>query len=219
MKTKIKVHNRFDIELRDAETNELKVKGVAENIVLDRMYTRLCSMNSYFTNIVFGSGTGTLDPTRTTLFNRIDSASASTVETKNRVEPLYVTKRCILSPESYAGQTFTEVGISETTTNINTHALIKDSEGNPLSITKTDLDVLTIYATVYVEISTDNSSFPMNNSVITYLLNGTTSISSGNITVYRHSNSQSKSVSLVADVPNKKTLFPKCVLGLVSLMV
>ena len=30
-----------------------------------------------------------------------------------------------------------------------THALIKDSEGTPISITKTDSDVLTIYATVY----------------------------------------------------------------------
>ena len=32
-------HNRFDIEVRDKDTGELKQKGQAENIILDRIYT------------------------------------------------------------------------------------------------------------------------------------------------------------------------------------
>ena len=80
LKTGATFHNRFDIEVRDKDTNELKYQGHAENIILDRMYTRLCNFDSYFTNIVFGSGTGNLSPSRTTLFNRVGYKSATTEE-------------------------------------------------------------------------------------------------------------------------------------------
>ena len=53
-------HNRFDIEVRDKDTGELKQKGQAENIILDRIYTRLCNFSSYFSYIHFGQGTGIL---------------------------------------------------------------------------------------------------------------------------------------------------------------
>ena len=214
MKTNINIHNRFDFELRDAVTGELKQKAKAENIVLNRMYERLCSMNSYFTNIVFGTGTGTLSPTRTTLFNRIGNATAVSFSSESKYPISFVTKRCILAPESFVGQTFTEVGISETTTNINTHALITDSEGNPISITKSDTDVLTIYATVFIEFTQVSWCYPSLNSVLTYLLNGGSSLSTLNISTYRFGTIQNKSVSLVADLANKKTTFPTTRFGI-----
>ncbi len=52
------------------------------------------------------------------------------------------TRKIVLNPEEYVGKSITEVGISDTysTTKsksyINTHALIKDAEGNLLSIEK-----------------------------------------------------------------------------------
>ena len=39
-----KIHNRFEIEVRDARTGEIKQRGQAENIILNRMYERLCKI-------------------------------------------------------------------------------------------------------------------------------------------------------------------------------
>ena len=156
----LKIHNRFDIQVKDAETMEVVQTAQAENIVLDRIYTRLLNFQSYFDQIVFGSGTGTLSASRTTLFTRIGNKAAVT-ESLVRSYPTSVWTRSIrLGTEEFNGQTIREVGISETTTNINTHALITDSEGNPLSVDKTSLKIIDIYATVFVEVySVDTGCF------------------------------------------------------------
>lgn len=151
-----KFHNRFVIEVRDKDTGALKQKGVAENILLDRIYTRICNFNSYFSYIHFGSGTGTLTPDRTTLFSSVGYKSAEDEEKIKAYPVSSVTRRIRLEPEEYVGTTITEVGVSEATNAINTHALIKDAEGNPLSITKKDIDVIIIYATIFIELSDAN---------------------------------------------------------------
>ena len=220
-----KIHNRFDIEVRDKETGELKQKGQAENIVLDRMYTRLCNFSTYFVNIFFGSGRGTLSPTRTTLFTSLGYKAAVTEETIKAFPISKWTRKITLAPEEYVNQTITEVGISETTTAINTHALITDSEGNPLSITKTDIDVVIIYATVFIEFQnkSDNiyfTNFPNNNELLNYLagkaIDGSASpLYSGSERIYigEFNNNIAGDVNMLAaqkiptrviDVPNRK---------------
>lgn len=166
----IKIHNRFDFDIKDAKTGEIIQKAQAENIVLDRMYTRLLAYGSYFVNIVFGSGTGPLDPTRTTLFNIIGSKAASN-ESLVRSYPTSVWTRSIrLGVGDFNGNTIREIGISETTTSINTHALITDSEGNPLEVEKTDLRIIDIYATVFVEVySVDSGCFFYGSGLRNYL--------------------------------------------------
>ena len=174
IKANIGFHNKFIIEV----TRNKKVikKGYTENIVLDRAYTRLCYYYSYFSYIHYGGGTGTLDPTRTTLFSPIGYRSAVTEETIKEFPVSSWTRKVVLNPEEYVGDTFTEVGISDSTSSINTHALIKDSEGNPLSITKTDIDVITIYATIFIELidSSDNFFFAQgsDNTLLSYLTGG-----------------------------------------------
>lgn len=173
IKKRVSVHNRFDIEVRDKETGELKQKGVAENMILNRAYNRICNFNSYFNYIHFGTGTGSPTPERTTLFTPL-GYKAVTVDEKVKEYPISkVTKKITLAPEEYVGRTITEVGISEATNAINTHALIKDAEGNPLSITKTDIDVITIYATVFIELQDANdvtfSKFATN-SLVNYFI-------------------------------------------------
>jgi hypothetical protein len=166
----LKIHNRFDIQVKDAETMEVIQTAQAENIVLDRIYTRLLNFQSYFDQIVFGSGTGTLSPSRTTLFTRIGNKAAVT-ESLVRSYPTSIWTRSIrLGTEEFNGQTIREVGISDTTTNINTHALITDSEGNPLSVDKTSLKIIDIYATVFVEVySVDSGCFFYGNGLRDYL--------------------------------------------------
>ena len=43
----LSIHNRFDIVSRDIRTGEIQ-KAQAENIVLDRIYSRLCNFQSHF---------------------------------------------------------------------------------------------------------------------------------------------------------------------------
>lgn len=179
IKNNVKIHNRFDIEIIDKDTGELKQSLVSYNIVLNQMYTRLCGGLSYFVNIHFGSGAGTLSPSRTTLFTHLGTKAAVDEEIIKAI-PLSVWKRkIVLNPEEYVGNTISEVGIAfgSTNTNLVTHSLLKDSEGNSISIVKTDVDVITIYATVYVTFDTSNPnltyiSMPSSNQLVNYLIGG-----------------------------------------------
>ena len=177
-----KIHNRFDIEVRDKITGDLKQKGQAENIILDRIYTRLCNFNSYFSYIHFGQGTGTLDPSRELLFDELGYKSAETEETIKDFPVSKWTSKIVLNPEEYVGKSITEVGISDTYSStksksyINTHALIKDAEGNQLTIEKTDTDVVIIYATVFIELQNRSNHIRFDerssNALLTYLTGG-----------------------------------------------
>ena len=152
VRANVSIHNRFDIIERDARTMEITLKAQAENIVLDRIYTRLCAFNTFFVNIVFGSGTGTPTADGTTLFTRIGNKAATTEQLIRATPTSQWTRKCRLETSEYNGQTLREIGISDDTTLINTHALITDAEGNPIELEKTALKIIDIYATVYVTI-------------------------------------------------------------------
>lgn len=174
--TKPKIHNRFEIKvLRDGGVIQ---EGIAENILLDGIYTRLCPFNSYFAYIHFGTGTGTGTPSpeRNALFSSLGNRIAIDEERIYAFPVSSWTRKIVLNPEEYVGQIFTEVGISESTssTALRTHAMIKDSEGNPLSLEKTALDVIEIYATIFVELAGDARwVLGSNNSLLRYLLGET----------------------------------------------
>lgn len=181
IKNKVNIHNRFDIEVRDAVTGELKNSAVAYNIVLNQMYTRLCGGSTYFVNIHFGSGTGTLDPARTSLFSH-RGTKAAVNDTLVKSIPVSSWKRkIVLNPEEFVGSTLSEVGVAfgAASTNLVTHSLLKDSDGSPISIVKTDTDVITIYATVFVTFDDSNPNLvyigmPSGNALVNYLIGGGT---------------------------------------------
>ncbi len=173
MKAKIGVslHNRFDI-VKNGEW-----VGFAENIVLNAMYSRLCNFSTHFVNIHFGTGAGTPTPDRTSLFSHLGTKAAVDEEIIKALPTSRYTRKITLNPEEYVGSTITEVGIAygSVISNLITHAMIKDSEGNPLSISKTDLDVIVIYATVFISLAgeTGVSYLPAhNNPLINYLTGG-----------------------------------------------
>lgn len=149
IKANVSLHNKFEIKVLDAETEEVIQEGYAENIVLNRMYERLCMFNTYFTTIVFGSGTGELSVSRDTLFNKIDSKTAEDVEKIRGFPTSKWTRKIRLGASEYNGQFIRELGISETSTYINTHALVVDSEDEELEIEKTSAKIVDIYATVF----------------------------------------------------------------------
>lgn len=148
------IHNRFDVEVIDAITGKIKNKAVGYNIICDQLWTRLLTPNSYFNNIHYGSGSGVPAASDTSLFSYLGNKSATlnnhAYENENGV--FWIRKHIQIIETEHNGTTITEVGIgfSSSTTSLCTHAMLKDMDGNDISITKTDTDIINIYATVYV---------------------------------------------------------------------
>ena len=129
------LHNRFDIVCRNAKTGEVVQRGQAENIVLDRMYTRLCNFNTYFVYILFGTGTGTPSASDTALFNKLGHKTAVDEEIVRSYPTSKWVRKIRLESSEYNGSTITEVEYL----NIYKYKYScynTDAEGNPLSITK-----------------------------------------------------------------------------------
>jgi hypothetical protein len=153
---KVRLHNRFDIEVRDARTGELKQRAQAENIILSNLWAQLIGGTNFFTNIAYGTGTGVLSAARTTLFTHLGyKAAASGVLVDNLKDEGWASYRqaIVLSEIEHVGSILSEVGIGSNT--IYTHALLKDMNGNTTTIEKTNLDIITIYATVYARLDPD----------------------------------------------------------------
>ena len=71
VKSIARIHNIFRIVSRDAKTEEILEEFKAENIVLDRIYTRLLNYGTYFVNIVYGKGSGVPVATDPELFDKV----------------------------------------------------------------------------------------------------------------------------------------------------
>jgi len=148
------VHNRFDIEVTDARTGEVKQRVTSYNIVLGQYFTRLISRSSKIGYIHLGTGEGTPTVDRTSLFTFLGAKSSTVVETVKAYPTSYTRRKIVLSPSDYVGSRITEVGFgySSSAGSVVTHSMLKDSEGNQIAIQKTDTDVLTVYATFYLTI-------------------------------------------------------------------
>lgn len=167
---KASIHNRFDIEVVDAKTGKVKQKAYAENVVLDNWFVALAETkyDSYGTHkggpatgFVFGSGLGNPANTDTDLFLRFGYAASTGSGTwRTPSKNCYsMTKKVSLSETQYVGNVFTEIGLCSSYipySNGNpyfrkttTHAMLKDMNGNAVSLTKTDTDIFNIAATVF----------------------------------------------------------------------
>ena len=166
----LSIHNRFDIEVLNAKTGEVKQRAQAENVICDTLWTYLLDGTNeypsrYFNAIAFGSGTGTPAKTDTALFsnigykampsigsyNYVDTTKlTTTIDKVNRVYS--ITGRVQLLETEFNGSTITEVGLVNKYWNSNkpiTHAMLKDMNGNQISIAKTNTDIINIYATIF----------------------------------------------------------------------
>ena len=210
---KVNIHNRFDIHIDNIKTGEHR-EVTAYNIVLDQMWTMLCGGSSYFTNIHFGTGTGTPTADRTSLFTHLGTKAAVTEETIKAVPLSSWKRKIVLNPEEYVESTITEVGIAygSSASNLVTHAMLKDSEGNVISITKSDTDVVTIFATVFITFANNIPEVtllrvPNNNTLINYLVGGSAPTGSFGLNLWSNAYARlgsTASAVWTSDVPNKK---------------
>ena len=153
------IHNRFDVEVYDAATGELKQKAQAFNVICNTFWSRLLNVSNgkwtplaRFNYVIFGGGSGTPSAADTVLFSRIGSRSVSTFTDTNDRRTGVASRQAVatLNAEDNVGAVITELGIGYDSTHITTHALLQDMNGNPISIEKTDTDVIKIYATIFV---------------------------------------------------------------------
>ena len=151
-KVTLKIHNYFDAKLENVETGEVRTFK-AYNQVQDSWFEciRDSGSSQIATYISVGDGAGTMSLSRTTLFHRLSGKSvteeSSEVLSHNRFKRVV----SVLFTELEAVGNLTEVGLCSGGSYIVTHALFTDSEGNPITIPKTNTDRLTITATVFAE--------------------------------------------------------------------
>lgn len=159
IKCPVSIHNRFDIEVLDSDTGEVKQRARAFNVICDGLWTRLLhytdngwAPQKYFDYILFGDGSGTPSHLDTELFHRLGSKSATGAEHHIDLARgvAYSQQHITLQPAEYVDDEITEVGIGYSTTALATHAMLEDMNGNPISITKTNTDIINIYATIYL---------------------------------------------------------------------
>lgn len=179
----LNIHNRFDIEVIDASTGEVKEKAEAYNIIKNNLWSRLFSKNTWFNYIHYGSGEGVPDPTDPGLFHEIGNGAVggTTVKSFPAEGYAYCRKSIQLAPTTAVGSTITEVGIGfdAGVSSLCTHAMLQDMNGNPISITKTDTDIINIYATIYLHWNPDGYDngkikivFPSSGTIGNGLLSG-----------------------------------------------
>lgn len=150
------IHNRFDVEVIDTRTGEVRQKAQAENVICNALWTRLLTPANYFNCIHYGTGNGTPAVTDTSLFTFLGYGSPAYTDDVIDVQAengwASFRRKIQLSETTAVGSTLTEVGIGYSTTaaTLVTHAMLKDMNGNAISIAKTSTDIINIYATVFV---------------------------------------------------------------------
>ena len=159
VKQKVSLHNRFDIEVRDSRTGKIRQRAYAENIILNQAWAQiLATGRDWFNSIAYGTGTGTILATRTALFTPLSIKTATDSVFVSDFENNFLSHRqkIVLIETEHIGAQISEVGIASSSSNtLCTHALIKDMSGNSVTINKTDVDVVTIYATVFLHPNTE----------------------------------------------------------------
>lgn len=158
---KVSIRNKFKLVLTDQQGN-VKQEGYAENMIMQNWWNRWLTRTLFegepntINKIGYtwlGTGTGTIVDTRTNLFTHLDRQShAYYAHEENWAERwASVTFRRQWSELEIQNSEITEIGLGgDGAGELCTHALIKDSEGNEIAISKGTLDVLTVYSTVFM---------------------------------------------------------------------
>ena len=156
LKAPLSIKNEYVLELYDKD-GTLKDKAYAYNLVTDHFWQLAFAHNGWypFSYIQIGTGTGTPSTSDIRLFRKLAEAQATRTNVKYAYPTSTATyKATFAASSSYIG-VITEVGFNTSTydASLQTHALLQDSEGNPITINKTDTDTLIITAKVHCTVS------------------------------------------------------------------
>lgn len=156
MKLKLKplrLETSYLLELRNMKTGKVRTEET-HNVILDQFFEHLSYAYYFCSYCHLGSGSGVPSSSDKLLFNKLfhieNDSSKSKIEFINETTIVITAVYIFPASSSYVG-TITELGVggenyneSSNSSSLATHALVLDSEGNPISIEKTDLDELTV---------------------------------------------------------------------------
>lgn len=150
------IHNRFDVEVIDARTGVVRRKAVAYNTICSQLWTRMMTPEAYFNFIHYGTGAGTPAAADTSLFTFLGAVAPAQTDDVLTHDPangvFSIRRKIVLSESTAVGAVLSEVGIGygSAASSLCTHAMLKDMNGNTITINKTATDIINIYATVFV---------------------------------------------------------------------
>ena len=177
-----KVHNHFDFVVQNAKTGEVKQTARAYNVVTDKFFEYVIMNHNSLYYIALGTGSGEPAVTDTRLFAQIIKKQVTEIETVKAYPTSYTKKKIVLEPTECVGADITEVGFwgyyyqFSAHSDLMSHAMLKDAEGNPIVVHKTAEDIITVYATFYVTIGTETGGesvlpSPNNNAILSAIFN------------------------------------------------
>ncbi|MEG1565065.1 MAG: hypothetical protein RR365_15310, partial [Bacteroides sp.] len=154
----------------DSRTGEVRQRAQGENIILDQLWGRMfaCTSsispkeNGWASYIQYGTGVGKPISTRNSLFEYSGGKSTEKNElTTAKVHDgiISVRYKIVLNTTEANNVILTEVGLANDASNTSlcTHAMLKDLNGNTISIFKTSTDIINIYATVFLHFASYKS--------------------------------------------------------------
>lgn len=152
---KFKLHNKFEITLNNKTIT-------AYNTLLHKVYEKIANLESYNTRIAIGNGSDEIEYSASKLSNYINSFPASTEDicSDPTKETLYVKKLVTFDENDTSSFSFCELGLCTSDAqnpDIYNHVLLKDNEGNVVTVTKNPGDVLQIRVTIYLELTTQST--------------------------------------------------------------
>ena len=153
----------FHIEKINEKTGEKWSGNEQTNLLTDMFYKALAiTENGYqhaevFETLHVGSGTDTPSPSDIKMKKELwrISVSSGIAKVSSDLQSVSVTDTYVIPASGDYVGTVTEVGLSGEF-GLVTHSLLKDAEGNPYSIEKTDLDQLTIVYTITIHLNQIN---------------------------------------------------------------
>ncbi|MHB8061247.1 MAG: hypothetical protein ACYDG2_01230 [Ruminiclostridium sp.] len=175
MEMNVGLKNKYEFILTDVKTGEVKQRAEAYNLITNVGFNKLINQmasplyNGFYVDtedynssdggwahdMNLGTGTGTPSVSDTALFTygtfKVSTYDSGYVASDNKSG--WAKLKAIWQVTEGNGKSYSEVGLNSTRKTLNTHAMIKDSSGNNISITKTDADVLTVYVTIYWSIT------------------------------------------------------------------
>lgn len=161
------LHNRWDVVVRDVNTGDVKKEVAGHNIILNNFWSRYLSNNNAtcLDYIHFGSGTDEPVATNTKLKTPIASLAAGNqvMDFSDFVSGgvVKVQRSCRIEANTRVGSVLAEVGFSHqsnTASGLLTHSLLKDANGNPLTITIGADEVVDIFGTFFFRIGYRHNS-------------------------------------------------------------
>ena len=160
IKTDLQFKNEYKVELYRGGVKTASAK--ASNTITKAIISAINrSSDSYIKYIKIGTGTGTPSYDDTSLFKPLGNfINCSRIAGGAENNTAYFTVQATFPATSqYVGE-ISELGLYTGDAKFCvTHAMLQDSQGNPITISKTDLDIMIITATIYVTITSNNFDY------------------------------------------------------------